>query len=294
MFIKAISFKLYKKAVRLLAGTGIGKNYFIRSVSLFLRSKTIPEFIEIDGNKMFLDKKDFLDLSLNGVYEKFETECVKKIIKKGDVVLDIGANIGYYTLIFAKLVGEKGKVFAFEPEPDNFAILKKNVQVNSYKNVVLVQKALSDEMGRAKLYLADENKGDHRIFDSGDERIAIEIDVIRLDDYFKDFDGIINFIKMDVQGTEHKVIKGMPLLLSKLTNLTIMAEFEPRLIKRSGEDPIEYLNLLLQFGFKLFNANTKENRIDAVDSPKLLSLHPSEVQELTNLFCVKGNSSLIK
>ena len=81
---------------------------------------------------MYLDSKDSNKLSFNEVYEYLVTELVQKEVKMGNVVLDIGAHIGYYALMFAKLVGPHGKVFAFEPEPGNFAILEKNVRVNDY------------------------------------------------------------------------------------------------------------------------------------------------------------------
>ena len=73
--------------------------------------------------------------SRRGSYEPLETETVKREIKKGNVVSDIGANIGYFASIVAKLVGEEGKVFAFEPDPGNFALLERNVQTNGYKYV---------------------------------------------------------------------------------------------------------------------------------------------------------------
>ncbi len=110
----------------------------------FLKSN----FAEVQGQKMFLDKKDVLGLSINGVYEPLETKLVRKEVKKSDVVLDIGANIGYYTLILAKLVGKKGRVFAFEPDPTNFALLKKNISINGYKNVILVPKAVAGKTRR--------------------------------------------------------------------------------------------------------------------------------------------------
>ena len=69
------------------------------------------------------------------------TALVKRIVRNGDIVVDIGAHIGYYTLIFARLVGPKGKVFAFEPEPNNFNLLIKNIKINGYKNIIPVQKA---------------------------------------------------------------------------------------------------------------------------------------------------------
>lgn len=102
---------------------------------------------------MFLETADGLELLIKPIHEKFETEIFKKEIKKGDKVLDLGANIGYYTFLAAQLVGEKGKAFDFEPKPTNFSLLKMNIETNSYKNVITIQKAVSDKTGKGRLYL---------------------------------------------------------------------------------------------------------------------------------------------
>ena len=112
---------------------------------------------------MFLDKIDSLYLSVNKDWGDFEKEVIEKQIKKGDVILDIGANIGFYTLIMAKLVGEKGKVYAFEADPTNFEILKKNVEVNGYKNIVLVNKVVSNKNEKIKFYVDRGNTASPRI-----------------------------------------------------------------------------------------------------------------------------------
>lgn len=131
--MRKILLSLYKAMVKILSGHGIGKFYPIKIANAFLIRRLKSNVAMVMGHKMFLDCKDSLNLSINnGIYEEFETNIVKEEIKKGDIVLEIGANIGYYTLIFAKLVGEKGKVFAFEPDPTNFALLKKNIEINGY------------------------------------------------------------------------------------------------------------------------------------------------------------------
>lgn len=79
---------------------------------------------------MFLEATDCLGLLTHEIHEPLMTEIIKRETKEGDVVLDIGAHIGYYTLMFARLVGKEGKVFAFEPDPDNFTLLKKNIEIN--------------------------------------------------------------------------------------------------------------------------------------------------------------------
>lgn len=284
--MRKIMLSIYKKAVKILSGHGIGNFYPIKVIHSFVISYLKSNFAEVQGHKMFLDSKDSLCLSINGVYEPFETELVKKEIKKGDVVLDLGANIGYYTLIFAKLVGKRGKVFAFEPDPTNFSLLKKNVEMNGYKNVELVQKAVSNKTGKIKLYLCEDNKGDHRIYNSHDGRQSIEIEAIRLDDYFKNYNGAVDFIKMDIQGAEGGAIQGMFNLLKK-NNVKIITEFWPIGLKRFGIDPGECLKLLIEFGFKLYEVNEQEKKIKPVNVPKLLEVYTPKKENFTNLLCLK-------
>lgn len=126
--------------------------------------------------------------------------------------------------------------------------------MNGYKNVILVQKAVSNKTGKLKLYLSEDNPGDHRIYNSHDGRKSFEIEAIRLDDYFKDYDGKIDFIKMDIQGAEGWAIQGMLNLLKKNKTVKIVSEFWPIGLKRSGIEPDEYLKLLIELGFKLYEA----------------------------------------
>ncbi len=279
---------IYRIFVKIFSGHGLGgRCRFIRVIHEYLAFNLKTNCSIVQGHKMFLDPLDTLGLSLKEVYEPFETEIVKEKIKKGDVVLDIGANIGYYTLIFARIVGENGKVFAFEPDPTNFSLLKKNVEINGYKNVELMQKAVSNKTEKIKLYLSRDNSGDHRIYDSSDGRQSIEIESIRLDDYFKDYNGAINFIKMDIQGAEGGVVQGMSNLLGKQKNITIITEFWPIGLKRFGVEPDECLNLLLNSGFKLYELNQRKKIIMPVDIQKLLEIYTPEKENYTNLLCVK-------
>jgi len=114
-----------------------------------------PNIVKVKGNKMYIDPKRNPTIALYdiGGYENAETELFESHIKEGDVVMDIGANIGYYTLVAAKLVGANGKVYAFEPESINFSFLKKSVEINNYENVICEKKAVSNENGKLKLFL---------------------------------------------------------------------------------------------------------------------------------------------
>lgn len=257
-------------------------------LSMRARDRSQPTRVyKILGHDMFLDEKDSLQLSVHGVYEPFQTELAVGLIKKGDVVLDIGANIGYYTLIFAREVGPQGRVYAFEPEPTNFAILKRNVEINGYENVIMVPKAVSNETGRIRLYLCEENWGDHRIYDSGDGREWIEVEAVRLDDYFDGYRGPVNFIKMDIQGAEAKALQGMAGLLERNRHLTMMTEFWPAGLKKCGTDPQEYLKSLVDHGFKVLHINEQSRRAEVVVVRNLLDLHAPERGSYTNLLCLR-------
>lgn len=285
MNVQKILVSIYKKGVKILSGHGIRRFYPVRVINNFIISLLKLNYTEIQGHKMFLASDGTLGLVINGVCEPFETEVLKKEIEKGDVVLDLGANIGYYTLIFAKLVGQKGKVYAFEPDPDNFALLAKNVGINGYKNVILVQKAVSNKNGKIKLFLSEDNTEGHIIYDLNDGRKSIEIESVRLNDYFKNYDGTIDFIKMDIEGAEGEAVCGMSDLLKK--NVKIATEFNPSLLKGSGMGPEKYLKLLIKHGFKLYHLDEQEKKIEPVNIPKLLEKYSPGREVHTNLLCIK-------
>jgi len=294
MVMKKIFRYGYKKIEDILSHRGFGRYHVVKSSAHFLKSQLKSDFVEIEGRKMFLDAQDSLRLSIKGVYEEFETEIVKKIIKKGDVVVDIGANIGYYTLLFAKLVGNDGKVFAFEPEPTNFELLKKNSEINSYKNVTLIKKAVSNKTEKTMLHLSKDNKGSHTLVNTKYDDGSIEIESIRFDEYFKKYSGKINFIKIDIEGSEVNAIKSMFSFLRKMEQIKILVEFSPFMINKSGINPKTFLNLLTDLDFKTYELDGKKRRIVPVDEHKLLKQYTPKKENHTNLLCIKKNQSVDK
>jgi len=290
---KKLFLKIYKKINPILENNGKFKIPFSIKIQRFLFSKAKSNIVHIQGHKMFLDPNDSLNFSIDGIWEETLTNYVKKIIKEGDVVLDIGANMGYFTLIFAKLVGDKGKVFAFEPEPNNFSLLKKNVEVNGYTNVILENKGLSHENKITKLYLSKGNVGQHRIYKSkytGEDFVLIK--TTSIDNYFQK-DPIsekISFIKMDVEGSEYGVLKGMKSLLDKNKPITIMLEFIPTCIREFGTNPKDLLNFLVEQHFEFNLINDEEKKIEKLtDLNFLLEKYdwdnPNSIQKEANLIC---------
>ena len=284
---------LYKIAQKTLKGSNLGKYPFMKSLESFVISNAKANFVIIQGHKMYLDPKDSLDLSLHGYYEKLETEFVKREVKKGDVVIDIGANIGYYSLILAKIVGDKGKVFAFEPAPDNYSLLKKNIEINDYKNVVLENLAISDKNGNIELYLSQESMGWHRIYPSkycGENHIKVK--TITLDDYFRDisFKDKISFVKMDVEGAELGILRGMASILKNNKKLTLLVEFVPQYIRESGSNPQELLDILKKQMFEISVIEEDSDKIQLVDNLDILLEKCDRTDDLPqriNLICKK-------
>ena len=188
--------------------------------------------IEVQGSKMYVNiydkdpimRRTFRAYALEGVHEESTTILFKKVVKEGDVVVDLGANIGYFSLLAAKLVGKKGKVYSFEPEPRNYNYLLKNIELNGYDNVFATQKAVGEEAGKVKLYICPYDTGHHTINQYGgikeyesvykydsteDKKEFVEVEKVSLDDFFKDRTQQIDVIKMDVEGAEMLALSGM-------------------------------------------------------------------------------------
>jgi FkbM family methyltransferase len=274
--------------VRRLSASGIGRFRGVQGLISILVSRFKRDEVQVHGHRMFLDPMDSLRLSITGNYEPFETSLVEREVRNGDVVLDIGANIGYYTLLFARMAGETGKVFAFEPDLANFRLLQRNVERNGYRNVDLVPQAVSRLTGRLSLFLSPTNMGDHRVYDSQDGRNSIQVDAIRLDDHFRSYQGRIDFIKMDIQGAEADALQGMEALLRSHRGIKLMTEFWPVGLKRAGTEPSVFLDRLLGHGFKLFWINERDQRVEPADIPRLLHDYPPERETYTHLWCVRS------
>lgn len=246
------------------------------------------------GHHMQVNPNDqVITMHLNnyGCFEPFETSVVHRLIKPGQTVLDVGANIGYYTLQFAKLVGPSGYVYAFEPDPDNFALLRKNVAQNGYPNVVNIQKAVSDRASSIRLYRNTENHGDHRIYETADDRQYVEVESISIDEFAATLDRPIDLIKFDIQGAEAIAFAGMQKLLRDNRNLKIVMEFWPRGLTLTGTDPREFLEQLLSLGFNVQVIDENEHKIKDLDIDAVLKRYPVEPDcdiFFTNLICSRN------
>ncbi|MFH1046059.1 MAG: FkbM family methyltransferase [Candidatus Omnitrophota bacterium] len=193
-----------------------------------------------------------LYFNYKNISERKRLNRLKNIVKPGMNVLDIGANIGFYSIFLAKLVGEKGRVHAFEPDELNFCNLEKNTK--KYRNVVINRLAVGEKSEEILLYHSDVLNVDCQTFDSGENRRTTKVKCVAIDDYFKAAEKV-DLVKIDIQGYDYFALKGMARTLERSKNIVILGEFSPYGLKKTGIDPAAYLKLLEELGFAVEIAN---------------------------------------
>ncbi len=188
--------------------------------------RPVPVPVVWAGLKAYV--RDIDDLKkLSKDYEPEITQWVFRRLRKGDVFFDVGAHIGRYTMLVAKRVGPLGSVIAIEPEPDNFRLLRANIDLNRLENCITVQRAIADRGGYADLHLMHFS-GWHTI-NQGVKLKTIRVRVSTLDDLFCELKlGRLDWIKADVEGAELRVLKG---------SSNTLARFHPNLIVECLDDP---------------------------------------------------------
>jgi FkbM family methyltransferase len=285
------------KLIGPITGKQLGKLPLLSGIEVFLYRYLKPNglvLVNVQGIKMYVDTKDtgVAPFLLQwGVYEKEETALFKKVVKRGMTIVDIGANIGYYTLLAASLTGDKGQVFAFEPDPQNFALLSENVALNGYKNVIPIQKAISNEPGRAKLFLDKTNLGAHSLSEANVKvENMITVDVTSLDEFFNSLNCKIDIVKMDVQGSEMKVLDGMIGIIDANEDLVILTELWPVGLKNAGSSAEVFLEKITKFGFAIYQVGQNIEPINVLEL-----LNTVRGNEPATLLCIKmGNKTIFQ
>jgi FkbM family methyltransferase len=266
------------------------------AVGIARREKPLPMTIPGVGQiSMYLNPDDRVitdTMRTSGIWEPNETHWFVKSMRPGDVVIDAGANVGWYTILASKLVGPTGRVYAFEPDPTAFALLQRNIRENGADNVVAEQKALSNENTTLELFIAGENKGDDRIYQpEGENRPSIKVPAVRLDDYLRGKADHVDFMKMDTQGAEGVILEGSQETLRANAQLAMIVEYWPSGLAGLGSDPAALLKLLRGDDFRFWDLGGYAGgpeKMTEVDDPTLLAKYTVDNRSFTNLFCVKG------
>jgi FkbM family methyltransferase len=244
--------------------------------------------VEADGHLLYVEPHDRAvgaRLRRRGVWATGETAVCQQELRPGMQVVDVGANIGYFTLLFARLVGPTGHVYAFEPEPRNFDLLQRNIARNGYGNITAVPKAVSRAAGTQRLYKNPDNLGDHRLAFAAAGRDWVDVPVITLDDFFPSA-ARVDYIKMDIQGAEYGALDGARGLIARSGSLCLITELWPGGMRAFGDDPEQYLGMLTEMGFRLSLIGSGAQRLVPLDGTAALHDLVQRDQEV-NLFCRK-------
>ena len=287
---------LYRRANCTLAGSGIARFRWVamaneKIVSMLSHGIQETETAFVNGFQMYLPKSD-KSLRIRGISEPDTVNYFNMAVKPGMTAVDIGAHVGYYTLLFSRLVGEAGEVFAFEPEAENFEMLQKNVALNGPRNVTLMRKAVSNGPGPVLLHLSLGNPGGHSIFPIPSYHRTIEVESVSLDDYMDAIGRkIVDVVKIDVEGAEYVVLLGMTRSLQRNHDIQVVMEYSPHMLRNAGFHPSDPLRLLADLGFGLNDIGRRSIKRRTIQ--ELLDLYDRAGDRNAMLLCSRSTISAI-
>jgi FkbM family methyltransferase len=231
--------------------------------------------VQAAGLNLRLDPTDKMITEMilrDGSYEHGETELLSGFLHPGDTFIDVGANIGWYTLVASRIVGAKGRVFAFEPAPGSFELLACNAALNHCDNARLEPKALSDKHTSISLNLGVTNKGHNSILKTPDTGESVSVEAVSLDEYLGSDPGDIALIKIDTEGAEGFVLAGMEQTLRKHPRTVLFMEFYPTLIRQAGFEPLSLLQRFHDSGYEIQIIDDEQAKPEPLPEARLKAL----------------------
>ena len=246
------------------------------------------QWINIHGIPCLINIQEGIGTRLfsHGEYASARVSEIRKVVKKGDTVIDIGANLGYFTVLLASLVGPKGKVYAFEPDPRNFHLLQHTIKRNGWTHVIAEQKAVSNKAGEFVLYQT--RSWTSNTLAPNEHISTVKVQVITLDDFLSN-EHHISFVKMDTDGSEPLAIQGMPQLIQRSPDLRVLAEYEPGNLKRYLSHPLDFITIAEQHGLRLAAIlDSDKGRLPTLNLDPLK--HLADAMNLDLLFTAQSQS----
>lgn len=241
------------------------------------------------------DECNSRDIDEQGTWEPFATTVFSRLLQPDDVVLDLGANIGWFSVIASKGLGEGGRVFAFEPDPQNHRLLRINTGMADTANRVSVfNMAVSDTEGTLPLYRSESNRGDHRLFADANAREFVEVAVTTLDRFLESSGRLPTVVKSDTQGSESRILRGAQGLFARGWRPLILCEFWPFGLTHSGDDPLALWHTLEGMGYTMYevaeyNPVLVKASLERMQARLTTDLKP-QGWFFTNLLCIPSGS----
>jgi FkbM family methyltransferase len=243
-----------------------------------------------NGFKMYVDASDVSispHLILDGVWEEWTEATLRRQVKPGMRILEIGANVGYFTLLLARLAGASGSVYAFECDPDLAQIAEDNVEMNGFTDRVTVdRRAVGAQSGVAEFRRAMRHRGGGTLIEglqqipqlAQSERESLQVEVTTVDDLLRSCSKTFDFVKIDAEGAEAQILDGGRALFADTARpLRILLEFCPEFLKNAGRDPAAELHRYEAWHFTLARLDERRRRPVPCSARELLAHTYSEL-----------------
>lgn len=214
------------------------------------RELGIRRVITKSGFTMELDLSDWIpqDIYLTGEFEEATSSIARALLKSGDTAVDVGANIGYFSLLFAQCVGDTGRVISYEPVPVLAAKLRRNLELNRFDNTAVRDLALSDRSGAARFYVGPRNNtGLSSLRSPRESSDSFEVQLAPFDGLVEDC-AKVTLVKIDVEGAELQVLRGMEGLLRTMRP-NLLVEVTDSFLREMGDSAASLLQYVRQLGY---------------------------------------------
>jgi FkbM family methyltransferase len=207
-------------------------------------------------------------------YEREGMQVISQFLREGDLALDIGANIGLYSLCMGKLVSPHGRVYAFEPASKSFEALVNHIQLNSLSQVIQGHLALVGNKAAIQRFFEDGTKGTNRVGGSwfdGPETVQVDRPTIVIDEFLEQRSGVPRLIKIDVEGYEFQVLEGARKTL-QTSRCPVLCEVHPNLWAELGHDWYDLRAFLEEIGYSLYDLTGKHSKHFPTEERKIFLL----------------------
>jgi len=250
--------------------------------------------LDLDGLSLWYDRESpsFTVRGLAmGTYERSTAALFGNVVGPGMTVLDVGAHIGYFSLLAATRVGPTGRVWSFEPDPRNRDLLKRNVEANGFGDRIhVVPKAIGATEGETKLYRYQADSGSSSLF----SRQATITDTVPIHattlDRWAELEGwpAVDFVKMDVEGAEWTALAGMAELNRRNPALALVVEFNAEALEEAGVVSESFFRMLGDSGFERISLIDDAGLQPVSDARAMAAVTRKSRWVAVNLYCQKA------
>jgi FkbM family methyltransferase len=246
-------------------------------------------WVSIDGLRIYGARQHHVMLYwlLRGKYERHTRTLFEAAVEPGMRVLDLGAHIGYFTLLAARAVGATGRVYAFEPDPANYRFLRHNVALNGMNAVVTtVPKAVADTSDVRPFFADTKNSVVSSFWAQGRSDGALPVECTAVDDFFDQRESV-QVVKLDVEGVEVDALRGMQRTLTATPRLALFVECNPTALASAGASVRELLHELDALELDVRVIDERRRCLLPVTS-ELLKPELADGKWYANLYCTRG------